>query len=83
MDVTLQKKQKMSVTIPREEYEELFELRLRYQYLKQVIEQDIFSPPPTRKSKEVVSAFRKTKRYSEEFLRSLERGLRRSSHFAA
>ena len=89
MDVTfmshiIEKKRRASVvTIPQEEYEAMVDSRLRYAYLRQIIEEDIFGPPPTRKSKEVVDAFRKTKRYSGAFLESLAKGLKRSSHFTA
>lgn len=83
MSGILSKNARTRVTISQKEYEEMVESRLRYAYLKQIIEEDIFSPPPTRKSKEVIDAFRKTKRYSDAFLKSLAKGLRRSSHFAS
>lgn len=41
-----------------------------------------FASPPTRNSKEVLKAFRSTKRYSDDFLRSLKKGLESSQYFA-
>ena len=43
--------------------------------------EDIFSPPPIRDAKKVIREFRATKRYSEAFLKSFEKGLSRSSYF--
>lgn len=45
------------------------------------MEEDIFAPPPTRNIEKIIRAFEKTGIYSKEFLRSLKRGLRRSSYF--
>ncbi len=70
------------ITISEKEYKELSQKAMRYEYLKEVIEgrEDIFSSPPTKDPKEVVKAFRKTGKYSSAFLKSLERGLKRSSY---
>ncbi|OHB18490.1 MAG: hypothetical protein A2749_00655 [Parcubacteria group bacterium RIFCSPHIGHO2_01_FULL_45_26] len=70
-----------SVTISKKEYEELLDNKLRFQYVKQSLNEDFFSPPPTRSIKEVMVAFRATGKYNKLFLQSLEKGLRRSSHF--
>ena len=40
-----------------------------------------FIPPKTKSKKEIITAFRKTKRYSKEFLRDLEEGLNESDYF--
>ncbi|MBS4027077.1 MAG: hypothetical protein KGZ58_00450 [Ignavibacteriales bacterium] len=72
----------MTVTIPKKEYEVLVEAKLRYEYLRQIMEGDIFSPPPTKYVDEIVSALSKTKKYNKKFLNSLKKGLSRSSYFA-
>lgn len=69
------------VTIAKNEYERLIEAKLKYEYLRQVIEEDIFSPPPTKNIKEVIKAFKETGEYNAESLKSLERGLKRSPYF--
>ena len=70
-----------TITIPKKEYRELIEKKLRYEHLRQVIEADIFAPPPMHNVQKIIGAFRATKKYNREFLRSLEKGLKRSSYF--
>lgn len=70
-----------TVTIPKKEYRELIDKKQRYEYLRQIMEGDIFSPPATKNRSEVMRAFRATKKYNQKFLKSLEMGLRRSSYF--
>lgn len=70
-----------TVTISKKEYDELLAKRLRYEYLRQVIESDLFAPPPTQSRKAALGALKATGRYNRQFLESLKRGLRRSSHF--
>jgi hypothetical protein len=43
------------------------------------MEENIFSPPPTKDVEKIIRAFKRTGIYNKEFLRSLKRGLRRSS----
>ena len=71
----------ITVTILKKEYSELVDKKRRYEYLRQIMEGEIFASPPTKKSGEVLRAFRETRKYSQTFLKSLEKGLRRSSHF--
>ncbi len=70
-----------TIRIPKEQYEELVSKALRYDYLRQILVEDIFGPPPTRSAKEVIKEFRATKNYNKEFLDSLARALKRSSYF--
>lgn len=70
-----------TVTIPKKTYKELVEKKLRYEYLRQIMAEDVFAPPSVRRAGEVVRAFRATKRYNPKFLESLGRGLKRSSYF--
>ena len=70
-----------TITIPRKEYEELVDKRLRYEYLRQMMNGDIFSAPPEKNIKKVLKEFRASKKYSQKFIKSLENGLKRSSYF--
>ncbi len=70
-----------TITIPKKEYKELVEKKLRYEHLRQIMEEDIFTSPPTRNIKEIVSAFQKTERYNRKFIGSLGKGLKRSTYF--
>ena len=72
-----------TVTITKKEYDRLIDAKLRYDYLRSAMERDLLFSPPTRDVKKVISSFRKTRRYNQQFLRSLARGLKRSSHFKA
>lgn len=72
-----------TITIPKKEYQKILEKALRYDYLRQILKEkeDIFAPPPTRDIKKIIKTFKETKLYSPEFLKSLEKGLKRSSYF--
>lgn len=69
-----------TITIPKKQYQQLLDKALHYEYLRQLMSEDIFSLPPTKNVKEILSAFKETKTYSREFLQSLGKGLRRSSY---
>ncbi len=70
-----------TITIPKKEYRDLIEKKLRYDYLRQMIKEDIFSSPPKKNIKEIISAFKETKKYNKNFIKSLEKGLSQSSYF--
>jgi hypothetical protein len=72
-----------TVTISKEAYESLLTTRERYEYLRGIVQEDIFLPPPVRSRKQVMKEFRATKKYSPAFLKDLEEGLKRSSYFTA
>lgn len=73
-----------TITISKTQYQKLLEKALRYDYLESVVKQkeDIFASPPTRDIKEIITSFRATGHYSAAFLKSLEKGLKRSSYFS-
>lgn len=73
----------VTITIPKKEYRDLVEKKVRYEQLRQIIEGDLFASPPTRSTKEILAGFKATKKYSAKFLKSLEKGLGRSSYFRA
>lgn len=72
-----------TITIPKTEYQRLTEKALRYEYLARIVKEkeDMFAVPPTRNIKEIIESFRATKLYSQDFLKSLENGLKLSSYF--
>lgn len=67
-----------TITLPKTKYQQLLDRALRYEYLRQLMTEDIFAPPPTQNIKEVVGAFEETGLYNQKFLDSLEKGLSRS-----
>ena len=70
-----------TITIPKKEYQTLTEKALRYDYLKKILKEDIFSSPSVRNTKMVMREFGGTGRYNKKFLESLEKGLKRSTYF--
>ena len=70
-----------NIIISKKQYQELLDKALRYEYLRHIIEENIFAPPPTKDIEKIIRVFKRTGIYSKEFLRSLKRGLRRSSYF--
>lgn len=70
-----------TIVISKKEYQDLFEKKLRYEYLRQILEEDIFAPPPTKRTEKIIKAFKQTNLYKQEFLKSLEKALKRSSYF--
>lgn len=70
-----------TITIPQKEYRKLVEKSLRYEYLRQIMEENIFAPPPVKNIRKVIEEFGKTGLYNSAFLKSLEKGLKQSSYF--
>jgi len=54
-----------TVTISKKEYQELIEKKLRYEYLHQIIEKDIFSSKLTKDVKKIIKDFHL--KYEERF----------------
>ena len=71
----------VTVTIPKKEYQRLAERALRYEYLRHILEEDIFASPPAKNAGEVIREFKKSGLYNQKFIKSLEKGLDRSSYF--
>ena len=70
-----------TVTLRKSEYEILKKKAEAYEIIMRVVEQDIFSPPPMRSRKAILSKFKKTGSYSKAFLEDIEHALKRSSFF--
>jgi len=69
------------ITISEKDYRELVETKLRYKYMRDLVEGDLFSAPPIKNVNEVIQSFKNTKKYKNSFLKSIEKGLKRSSFF--
>lgn len=70
-----------TIAVSKIEYQTLIEKSLRYEYLRQIIEEDIFASPPVKDIDMVIDSFKETKRYNKNFLNSLKKGLKKSSYF--
>lgn len=73
----------VTVTISKKEYQKLMDKAFRYEYLRQMLEEDIFASPPIKNTKKIIGEFKKSGYYNQRFLESLEKGLKRSSYFKA
>ena len=60
-----------TISIPKKEYHQLTEKALRYDYLRQLLKENIFACPPTRNTKKIIESFKKTGLYNQNFLKSL------------
>lgn len=70
-----------TVTITKTQYKSLKERADAYERIVSAARRELFTPPPVRSVRVAISAFRKTGKYNEAFLKSLERGLRESTFF--
>ena len=71
-----------TISVPKKEYEDLKNMAERFQFLQKFFTQDFFVPPPTKQVPEVMKELRKTGKYNQAFLKSLERGLKDSKYFS-
>lgn len=70
-----------TITITKETYKALTDKALKYDYLRQIMEKDLFSLPSSRDSKKIIKEFKAVGKYNQTFIKSLEKGLRRSNYF--
>ena len=70
-----------TVTIPKKEYKKLVEVKLRYERLREAMEDDLFAPPPTQSRGQIMKALENSEKYSRGFTESLKKALGRSSYF--
>ncbi len=70
-----------TITLPKVRYRELKRKAHAYDSILRFIEGDFFSPPPIRSTRRILSEFEKIGKYKKEFLKSLGKGLMRSSYF--
>ena len=71
-----------TITLPKIEYQDLRRKAAMFERIVELAEKDdLFSPPPIRSRKQIISGFKKTGKYNPAFLRSLNHGLARSDYF--
>ena len=70
-----------NITISKKEYRGLFEKAVRYEHIYKILTEDMFASPSEKSTKKIVKEFGALKRYSSDFMVSLERGLKRSTYF--
>ena len=70
-----------TITLSKKQYDLLVKKALHYDYLRELLKEDIFVSPPVKKSEAIIEAFAKTGVYNQKFIKSLKKGLERSSYF--
>ncbi len=70
-----------TVTLTKKEYDRLLKKALSYDYLRGLMAEDVFASPPVENVEKVVKEFAAIGRYNQKFLKSLEKGLKRSNYF--
>ena len=71
-----------TITLPKIEYQYLKRKAAMFERIVELAEKDnIFSPPPIRNRWQIIGALKRTGKYNQAFLRSLNRGLKRSDYF--
>lgn len=71
-----------TVTLPKIEYLNLKKRAEAFDKMLAGINPSFFFAPPEKSRKKIISQFSKTKLYRKEFLKDLEKGLKRSSYFS-
>ena len=70
-----------SINLTKSEYIDLKSRADAYDRIISVAQREVSVTPPVRSAKKVMAEFRQADMYSQEFLKSLEQGLKRSSFF--
>ena len=71
-----------SINLTKSEYIDLKSRADAYDRIISLTRKEISIIPTERSTKKVIAEFKKTDKYSQEFLKSLEKGLKRSSFFS-
>lgn len=67
--------QMSTVTLTKKEYKQLKRRAEAYELIRQIIEEDLFLPPPVRSRQKIMSEFKRTGLYSKKSLKNLSHAL--------
>ena len=70
-----------TVTIPQREYQSLVDTKLRFEYVRRVLDEQFFALPPIKSRGKIIAALRSTKLYNKKFIQGITKGLKRSDYF--
>ncbi|MEK7538569.1 MAG: hypothetical protein AAB552_01880 [Patescibacteria group bacterium] len=70
-----------TVSLTKAEYADLTSRAKAYDLIISLAQKEVAHVPPVRSTKRIITELKKTTRYSQDFLKSLERGFERSAHF--
>ena len=72
------------MTITKEKYLELCEKAKRFEFIQKLAfdTDSLFQKPASRNVSTVIKEMKKTQKYNESFLKSIQNGLKKSSYFS-
>lgn len=70
-----------NIILTKTEFNDLKGRAEAYDRIISLAQKEISVTPPERNIKKIITEFKKTDQYSKDFLKSLELGLNRSTHF--
>ncbi len=70
-----------SIQLTKTEYNDLKSRAEAYDRIISLARREVAFTPPERSAKKIITEFKKADKYSQDFLKSLEQGLKRSSFF--
>lgn len=70
-----------SVSLSKTEYVDLTSRAKAYDLIVSLVQKEVAFVPPVRSTKKIIVELKKTEKYSQDFLKSIERGFQRSAHF--
>lgn len=71
------------IRVPKTEYRQLTKIAKHYDMLRRAFSISFFEKPSIRSRKQILKELKKTGTYNKNFLRSLEKGLKESTHFTS
>ncbi|HAS84516.1 MAG TPA: hypothetical protein DCS23_00360 [Candidatus Yonathbacteria bacterium] len=70
-----------TISLSKTEYVDLTSRAKAYDMIVSLVQKEVSFVPPVRSTKKIISELKKTERYSQDFLKSVEKGFKRSTHF--
>lgn len=71
------------VRVPKTEYQRLRKIAEHFEMVRWLLTIDFFAEPPVRDVGQIIKGFKKTGKYNQIFLKSLELGLKESEYFSS
>lgn len=70
-----------TITLTKTKYDQLLAIAEKFELIKSVVGPALFGQPLIRDTKRVIKEFKETGCYNDDFLKSLEEGLKDSVYF--
>ncbi|MBI5798334.1 MAG: hypothetical protein HZB10_00175 [Candidatus Yonathbacteria bacterium] len=70
-----------TISLTKTEYIDLTSRAKAYDMIVSLVQKEVAFVQPVRSTKKIISELKKTEKYSQDFLKSIERGFQQSAHF--